>query len=295
MRSIPFEVLIPISFLFFLLSSCKEENPTTSTQSPKLIFKFKFDPDQQRLGNFGEVKEIPANHAAQTPRFNTMGVHYIELSEKGDIPAYNGTLVHESPVTSKGGSEAIDFDQALYAGDGEVFYSTEIKNITPGIYENLRISLSYQKYSIDFRAQNLDLTGTIASFVGANTYIDSYTINEEVVEVNGNKLQGYWAFETDFEGVPVIEGQAPSGATTVPNPLHLSSPIPPGSCLVTGQFENALEITGNETEDVVIICSVSINNSFEWEDKNSNGTYEPSEGDVVVDMGVRGLIPFVEN
>ncbi|MEO1715283.1 MAG: hypothetical protein AAFU60_18295, partial [Bacteroidota bacterium] len=99
-----------------------------------------------------------------------------------------------------------------------------------------------------------------------------------------------WAFETDFPGVPLIEGQAPEGATTVPNPIHALSPIPPGSCLVTGQFPAALEITGNETDDLVITVSVSINNSFEWVDTNNNGTYEPSE-DEVVDMGVRGLIP----
>ncbi|MEM9822881.1 MAG: hypothetical protein AAF985_17510 [Bacteroidota bacterium] len=53
-------------------------------------------------------------------------------------------------------------------------------------------------------------------------------------------------------------------------------------------------VDGMETEDVVVLCSVSINNSFEWIDNNNNGTYEPTEGDVVVDMGVRDLIPSVE-
>lgn len=275
------------------LMSCdkKQENPDSE---PKLIFKFKFDSNQERLGNFGEPQSIPVGHAAQTPTFNLMGAHYIELSEKNDIPAYNGTQVYESPVTNAGGAEAIDFDKALYAADGEVFYSTDLKSIEPGLYEFLRISLSYQNYTIDFRAQNLDLTGTIASFVGANTYIDSYTIKNESVTVGGNKLQGYWAFETDVPNIPVVEGQAPAGATSVPNPIHNFSPIPPGSCLVTGEFENTLEITGNETSDIVIVCSVSINNSFEWVDNNANGTYEPTEGDIVVDMGVRGLIPRVE-
>jgi len=80
----------------------------------------------------------------------------------------------------------------------------------------------------------------------------------------------------------------------VPNPIHAFSPVPAGSCLVTGEFETPFEITGNETEDIVIICSVSINNSFEWIDNNANGTYEPTEGDTVIDMGVRGLIPMVE-
>ncbi len=279
-------------FSLLLFTSCQEDDITPN--GPQLIFKFRFDPDQERLGNFGEPQTIPANHAAQTPTFNRMGAHYIELSKQRDIPAYNATLIHESPTTTEGGTEAIDFDQALYGGDDEVFFSTALKDIAAGTYPYLRLSLSYQNYSIQFRAQNLDLTGTIASFVGANTYIDSYTIDRETVTVGDNKLQGYWAFETDFPNVPVVEGQAPAGATTVPNPLHSFSPIPPGSCLVTGEFVTPLEITGNETEDIVIICSVSINNSFEWIDHNGNGTYEPTEGDEVVDMGVRGLIGIVE-
>lgn len=264
------------------------------SQNPKLRFQFKFDPNQARLGNFGTPQAVPPGHAAQSPVFNQMGVHYIELSEQGDIPAYNGTQLYQSPMTTEGGAEAIDFDQALYGADGEVFYEMKLSEVPPGSYQYLRISLSYQNYQISFRAQNFDLTGTIASFVGANTYINSYTIRNETVTVNANKLQGYWAFETDFAGVPVIEGQAPAGATTVPNPIADLSAIPLGSCLVTGVFDTPLDITGNETEDITITCSVSINNSFEWIDVNANGIYEPLDGDVVVDMGVRGLVPIVE-
>lgn len=285
--------LFNIFVCLLLFVSCdKTESPTA--ESPKLIFKFKFDSDQERLGNFGEPKPIPEGHAAQTPTFNLMGAHYIELAEANDIPAYNGEQIYESPTTTKGGSEAIDFDQALYAEDGEVFYSMNLEDVQPGNYQYLRISLSYQNYTINFRAQNTELSGTIASFVGANTYIDSYTIKNQSLSINNNKLQGYWAFETDFPNIPVIEGQAPAGATTVPNPIHQFSPIPIGSCLVTGEFDIPFKITGNETEDVVLVCSVSINNSFEWIDENNNGIYEPTEGDIVVDMGVRGLKPFVE-
>jgi len=255
--------------------------------SPQLIFKFKFDPNQERLGNFGEPAPIPSGHAAQTPTFNLMGAHYIELSKQGDIPAYNGTQIVETPTTTAGGASAIDFDEALYAGDGEMFYATDLKSIPAGIYKYLRISLSYQNYTINFRAQNTDLQGTIASFVGANTFIRDYKVNNETIAVNENKLQGYWAFETDFPNVPVIEGQAPAGATTVPNPIANLSAIPIGSCLVTGEFPSQFEITGNETEDIIITC--------EWKDNDGNGTYDPVDGDEVVDMGVRGLIPIVEN
>lgn len=294
MKALEYQKIVTVlSVLLSILTSCSKDNATLD-KNPKLIFKFKFNPNQERLGNFGEPKPIPQGHAAQTPTFNLMGAHYIELAEENDIPAYNGTQVYESPVTSAGGSEAIDFDQALYVGDGEVFYETDLKNVTPGAYQFLRVSLSYQNYTIAFRTENMDFTGTIASFVGANTYIKSFHVKNQTVMVNGNKLQGYWAFETDMPNIPVIEGQAPANATTVPNPISEFSPIPPGSCLVTGEFVTPFEITGKETKDVVIECSISINHSFEWVDNNANGTFEPTEGDTVFDMGVRGLIPKVQ-
>jgi len=109
--------------------------------------------------------------------------------------------------------------------------------------------------------------------------------------VNGNKLQGYWGIET-IAGVQT--GQSPEGATTVPNPLFATSPIPQGSCIVTGKFDKNLEITGNETEDITVTMSLSINQSFEWVDKNGNGKWDVDLDENVVDMGLRGLIPFYE-
>ncbi|MFN0033330.1 MAG: hypothetical protein ACKVOR_14300, partial [Flavobacteriales bacterium] len=70
--------------------------------------------------------------------------------------------------------------------------------------------------------------------------------------------------------------------------------VPAGSCVVTGEFASPLVITGSETEDIVVIISLSTNRSFEWTEVNMDGFYEPSAGEAVVDMGVRGLIPIVE-
>jgi hypothetical protein len=39
---------------------------------------------------------------------------------------------------------------------------------------------------------------------------------------------------------------------------------------------------------------MSTNQSFEWIDGNANGKWEPSKGESVVDMGLRGMIPFVQ-
>jgi hypothetical protein len=79
--------------------------------------------------------------------------------------------------------------------------------------------------------------------------------------------------------------------TTVPNPLHETSEIPDGSCVVTGKFANKLVITGSETKDVVVTLSLSVNKSFEWHEVVLDGKYEPAQGEYVVDMGLRGLIP----
>lgn len=64
--------------------------------------------------------------------------------------------------------------------------------------------------------------------------------------------------------------------------------------MVTGQFAGSnMVITGNETADIVVEVSLSTNDSFEWID-NGDGIYEPEVGDVVIDMGIRGMIPTVQ-
>jgi len=55
-----------------------------------------------------------------------------------------------------------------------------------------------------------------------------------------------------------------------------------------------LTITGNESGDIVIEVSFSTNKSFEWQDIIADGRWEPSKGEQVVDMGIRGLIPTVK-
>jgi hypothetical protein len=116
-------------------------------------------------------------------------------------------------------------------------------------------------------------------------------VKDSTVAVNANRDQGYWAFEGSLMGAGFLRtGQAPPGATTVPNPLFASSPIPAGSCVVTGQFGTPLTITGNETSDINIEVSLSTNRSFEWRDVDGNGTFDPLNGDAVVDMGIRGML-----
>jgi hypothetical protein len=275
-----------------MLSACKKDE--VKDEGPKLIFRFKFDSTQVRLNNIGQPATIPNGHAAQSPKFNSMCAHYIELAPNAFTALGSGQVLYRAEETTAGGSNAIFFDRAKIVAEGEDIYSIPLSNVNPGTYAYLRVSLAYQNYDIKFKQSGYTGTGTVASFIGFNNYIGYFKIKNEDIAVNGNKPQGYWGFETNVFGQNyTLTGQAPAGATTVVNPLVNSSPIPAGSCVVTGPFTQQLVITGEETEDIIITVSLSTNNSFEWID-NGDGLFEPSAGDAVVDMGVRGLIPIVE-
>jgi len=283
-------LIILVSSLFSSCKKDKDDDTPTPTNEPRLIFKFKFDSTQVRLDNLGNPSVVPSNHGAQSPRFNTMSAHYIEITPNQFTLPGAGAVLYHAPETTAGGANAIDFSQSNAVGNGETFYTIPLKDVNPGTYEWLRVSLAYQNYDIDLRytwsGLNFDITGTLASFIGYNTYINNFQIMDSTLAVNSNKLQGFWAFETIYG---VNQGQTPAGATTVPNPLFATSPIPQGSCLVTGDFENPLVITGNETNDIVVIVSLSTNNSFEWIENSTPGYFEPAAGDAVVDMGIRGM------
>jgi hypothetical protein len=272
----------------FSCNRCKEETKV----EPKLIVKIVTNPNQERLNNLGQPAAVPAGHAAQSPTFHKISAHYLEFAPNMYTALGGGEVVYHAPETMAGGSNAIDFSQSKVVAPGEVFFEMPLKNFTPGTYEYVRASLLYQNYDINLFAAGFDLVGRVASFVGFNTYITNYTINTQTQAVNDDVLQGYWGFETSVFGIPYItSGQAPAGATTVPNPIFATSPIPQGSCVVTGAFTQPLVITGNETQDIVVTLSLSTNNSFEWVDSTPDGKWQPEVNEQVVDMGLRGLIP----
>ncbi|MCB0400672.1 MAG: hypothetical protein KDD41_01175 [Flavobacteriales bacterium] len=295
------KLLMLLSAAVLIISCSKKDDPTPNNSTnnptpaqPKLIFKLYFDSTLTRLDNFGNPATIPAGNSAQSPRFNHMSAHYIEFAQDSLTQLGNGFIAYHGQETTAGGANAVDFDQAVIKQHGETFYSLPLSSVAPGTYKWLRVSLTYQNYDIDFKAAGSMYTGTLASFVGFNNYITNYTINTQNVTVNANKLQGYWGFETIIFSVPyVYEGQ--TAGTTVPNPIASTSPVPAGSCVVTGDFPTALTITGNETSDIIVNINLSTNKSFEWKDLNMDGIYEPSDGvnpgDTVVDMGLRGLFP----
>ena len=291
--------LLLLLFLALGLVSCTKEDADPPVEDPtdggpRLILKFRFDSTQVRLNNLGGASTVPAGRGAQSPRFNRMSAHYVEFAPTATTQLGQGDVVYFAPETTMGGANAIDHDLGLNVADGQAFVNIPLSDLSPGTYQWLRVSLAYQNYDVRFYYNEVGYLGTIASFIGYNTYISSFLVHDSTVTVNANKPQGYWAFEVQDPPIPtpVTEGQAPG--TTVVNPIFNTSPIPAGSCVVTGAFQAPVTITGSETEDVVITVSLSTNKSFEWTELDGDNKFEPVNGETVVDMGIRGMLPIVE-
>ncbi|MBX2873632.1 MAG: hypothetical protein KTR30_16070 [Saprospiraceae bacterium] len=286
-----------------LLYACqKKEDDGPATSNPKLRIQFKFDPDQERLNNLGQEAAMPLGHAGQTPDFNALSAFYFELVPTKFTQVEAGEVIYRAETQAaeagSGFEEAVIFDKALVSDEGAPFLEVPLSEITPGSYEFIRASVTYQNANIRFNLKNLpaplapaldDQVGTIASFIGFNTYITEHQVGKEMQTINGDRQQGFWAFEPQLEepyqafflqSTPsgIISQQAPAGGTTVVNPLEEFGVILPfGSCIVTGAFDQALEITGAETQDITLTLSFSVNNSFEWVDKNANGQWDLDE------------------
>jgi hypothetical protein len=302
--------LIIILAMIVAFAGCKKKEPA-NTSYPMIVFKFVFDSTQVRLNNFGQPDDsIPAGHAAQSPEMNFMSAHYIELAPTASTALGQGQIIYTTPETAAGGDSAIDFQQETLTQDSGIFFQTMLQNIKPGTYQYLRVSLAYQNYNVGlyydttisgFQIQQ-NFPCTVASFIGVNSYITTYKVSTESIAVNGNRLQGYWGFEAtgNYLGFPynfLESGQAPANATTVVNPLFATSPIPAGSCVVTAAFNGGpLTITGKETQNIVITVSLSTNHGFEWVEQGTpDGLWEPGKGETIVNMGIRGMIPYIQN
>lgn len=285
-------------------------NPDTvfvaSGSGPYLIFQFKFDSTQARLNSFGMPATVPSTNAACSPKFNKMSAHYIEMAQTDLTAVGAGKVLYRANETDcDGGEKAITFCQSVVVRENKTFFAIPLSQVGAGTYKWLRVSLAYQNYDIPFLTTStgsITQWGTVASFLGFNNYITQYKIKNVMATPSssvggaGNHKQGYWGFETMVSSVTyTADGQPPAGATTVVNP-NPSSPIPAGSCLVTGEFFNGvsnspLVITGSETSDIVITVSLSTNKSFEWKEVTFDGYYQPDAGEFPVDMGIRGMVP----
>ena len=291
--------------LLFSLTGCQKKTDYA------VHFRIKFDGLQERLDNKGFPAGVGSGRAAQTPLMNEIGLQQIELLTNNATTISKGLVLMTTPETLAGGEGAIDFSQVKMAKEGEVFLTVPMKNLSIGRYEWLRTSVAYQSFDILFNMYNvpfagtfLDQRGTLASFLGYNNYLTPYKVWSKLDKVTtGNYKQGYWCFETKLatsyaSNDKMFTGQSPEGSTTVVNVLSTTSPNPLGSGVITGKFDTPLSITGNETHDIYITLSFSVNRSFEWEEsieRNGKWDYNAQANtgqptvERVLDAGLRGL------
>ena len=294
-----------LTALLFCSISCKEKTKTAT-----IHFRVKFDGLQERLDSKGFPAAIGSGKAAQTPLMNFIGIQQLELTTNSTMAWGKGSVLLNTPSTTAGGDEAIDFSQIRTAKEGEEFLTVSSKDLPIGRYEWLRVSVAYQNFDILFNMYNvpfagsfLDQRGTLASFLGQNTYITPYKVWNKLDNTKGNVKQGYWCFESKLASAyasndKMFNGNSPEGMTTAVNMLSATVPNPLGSGVITGHFETPLSITGNETEDIYITLSFSVNRSFEWEeslerngkwDYNAQANTGQTAVERILDAGLRGV------
>ena len=295
------------TFVFF---SCAKK------VDPILHFRVKFDPLQERLNANGLPSGVASGRAAQSPLLNAIGIQQIELTTNTSTPLSKGMILLSTSVLTASGEAAIDFSQVKMAKNGEIFFSIPMSKLGVGRYEWARVAVAYQNFDVQFNMLNVpfsgnfnDERGTVATFLGNNNYITKYLVGTKEEIINGNKKQGYWCFESKLTSAyssndRIYNGQVTDGATTIVNPMYQTSPIPSGSCIVTGRFDTPLSITGKETGDMTVTLSFSTNRSFEWEESiNRNGKWDADRQaatgqptiEKVLDTGLRGLRIWYEN
>jgi hypothetical protein len=311
--------IVWLSFFVILFASC-----TKSVNSDRyLIFRFKFDPNQERLDSNGVLTPFASSgNTALTPIINSAASHYLELCQGDSIPFGLGEVLFHGPEKD---SATVDFSQCTISKEGDIFFSIPLSMVTPGVYKWLRMSVVYENMSIPIRLENFVknnvsftgvFDGTLVGFLGRNNYIESYTIKTATLNPSPKKQrQGLWSIETSlgsggYQFAPeTYTDKTLDEDNTFVNPSASKIKLPRGSCITTGLFYKTrynkqgekptfdllpLTITGAETESIIIDCSLSTNKSFEYRDNNNNKYFDPFTGEPVVDMGFRGLNAIVK-
>jgi len=138
-----FSILTALAAFLFCINACSKKD-VSATASAKLVLVFKFDSTQERLNNIGLLDLMPPGNSGQSPLFNTMSSHYVELTPNAVTALGSGQVLYRAPEVTTGGSNAIDFSKSVLAKEGETFLSIPLDEITPGTYQYLRVSLAYQ-------------------------------------------------------------------------------------------------------------------------------------------------------
>src|SRR5690349_13066924 len=100
----------PIAFALILTASCSKKD-SAPVNEPMVNFIYRFDSTQVRLNSIGQPSPIAAGNAAQSPKFNVMSSHYLELSKDQFTPLGSGAVLYRAAETTAGGANAIDFSK----------------------------------------------------------------------------------------------------------------------------------------------------------------------------------------
>lgn len=246
-----------LPLLALLFTAC-----TKGTGERYLIFKFKFDPTMPHQNSYGRDTTIGWGNAAQTPTINSIAADYIELSNTDSTKLGSGLILLQSPLFKDYRDSAIDINKLTFTKEGEAFFTIPLTAVAPGTYNNLRLSVAYQNFNVDYKldtaissfiapngvtypAGNFSgmFNGTVASFIGYNNYVDKngIYINTKLTDkINDFAPQGYWALETIIgsgsHNYPALSLTDRTYYTTVVNPFHDKIAMPTPSSIITGAF-----------------------------------------------------------
>ena len=206
MKNLPL-TLILVCLLYWTCSKTDADTSATTTNDAKLRLQFRFDAEQERLDNQGNPANMPLGHAAQTPDFNALSAFFIELVPTSLTQVRAGAIVYEAATQSAQSSssfeEAVVFDKAIISDENVFFLEIPLQDIPVGDYQYLRASVTYQNFDIRFNLNNLPSPlpsnlnhqkGTLASFIGFNTFIKDILVKNQTLNINADRQQGFWAF-----------------------------------------------------------------------------------------------------
>ena len=88
---------LPLAFIISLCFSSCNTNNNQQPDGPYIVFKFQFDPNQERFDSFGQPATVPNGNAAQSPSFNSISGHYVELIPSALTALGAGEIVYQGP------------------------------------------------------------------------------------------------------------------------------------------------------------------------------------------------------
>ena len=117
-----------VFLVLFSFFSC-EKNDENINLDPKIKFKVNFDSNLPRLGNLGQIVNVPPQNGSQNPNVDEVLIHYIELAKDSLTPLLTGEILYTGYHTTIGGDTAIDFDSSPISKNNEIFFKYKPKKI----------------------------------------------------------------------------------------------------------------------------------------------------------------------